>query len=178
MAKGLTEEEADMVVARLATNKEKFLEDMLANEVHIHKDNLQNPYVLGGVIGLSFLVGALVPLLPFYIIPSKPYSVITSVVASLIFLFAAGGVERADRKEKALEERARDDVDRGGRGWHPLPHRKRVRLRLDRHRPFRSSSRRSRRPSSPGPNSTNSSTMWMSFRSPGPNTTEGMPCIA
>jgi vacuolar iron transporter family protein len=102
IAKGLTEEEADMVVARLATNKEKFLEDMLANEVHIHKDNLQNPYVLGGVIGLSFLVGAVVPLLPFYIFTAKPYSVITSVVASLIFLFAAGEWKGRIVKRKPL----------------------------------------------------------------------------
>ncbi|MDA4117744.1 MAG: VIT1/CCC1 transporter family protein [Thaumarchaeota archaeon] len=88
--KGLTEEEAEMVVARLADNKEKFLEDMLANEVHIHRDSLQNPYVLGAVIGLSFLVGAVVPLVPFYVFPAKPYSVVASVAASLVFLFAAG----------------------------------------------------------------------------------------
>jgi predicted membrane protein (TIGR00267 family) len=90
VAKGLTEQEAETVVGRLATNKEKFLEDMLASEVHIHKDNLQNPYVLGAVIGLSFMVGAFVPLLPFYLVPEKPYSEIASVVASLVFLFAAG----------------------------------------------------------------------------------------
>ncbi len=102
VAKGLTEGEADMVVSRLASNKEKFLEDMLANEVHIHKDNLQNPYVLGGVIGLSFLVGALVPLLPFYIFPTRTYSVVTSVVASLVFLFAAGEWKGRIVKRKPL----------------------------------------------------------------------------
>jgi predicted membrane protein (TIGR00267 family) len=88
--KGLTEQEASMVVDRLARDKVKFLEDMLANEVHIHRDNLQNPYVLGAVIGLSFFLGALVPLLPFYVIPSKTDSVAASIVASLVFLFAAG----------------------------------------------------------------------------------------
>jgi vacuolar iron transporter family protein len=88
--KGLTDQQAEMVVGRLATDKEKFLEDMLANEVHIHRDNLQNPYVLGAVIGLSFLIGAVVPLVPYYVFPAKPYSVIASVVSSFVFLFAAG----------------------------------------------------------------------------------------
>ena len=90
MGKGLTEEESEMIVGRLAKDKEKFLEDMLANEVHIHKDNLQSPYVLGAVIGLSFLTGALVPLVPYYVFAAKPWSVVGSVVASLVFLFAAG----------------------------------------------------------------------------------------
>ncbi len=89
MDKGLTEQEADTVVSRLLTNKDKFLEDMLANELHVHRHNLQNPFKLGAVIGLSFLVGSLVPLVPYYLV-SKPSSVSLSVLLSLVFLFAAG----------------------------------------------------------------------------------------
>lgn len=90
MDKGLTEQEADMVVARLLTDKEKFLEDMLTNELHVHKDNLQNPYTLGAVIGLSFLVGSFVPLAPYFAFSAKSSAVVVSVVVSLVFLFAAG----------------------------------------------------------------------------------------
>ena len=67
MDKGLTESEADMVVTRVSANKERFLEDMLANELHIHRSHLEKPYKVGLVIGLSFLLGALVPLLPYYL---------------------------------------------------------------------------------------------------------------
>lgn len=90
MAKGLTEPEAEMVVRRLSLDKERFLEDMLANEVHIHRDSLPNPYTLGSVIGLSFLLGALVPLVPYYVAASRHEAVAASVVSSLAFLFAAG----------------------------------------------------------------------------------------
>ncbi len=90
MDKGLTEQEADVVVNRLLTNKEKFLEDMLTNELHVHRHNLQSPYKLGAVIGLSFLIGAFVPLAPYYLVSAKSYAVTTSVVLSLVFLFAAG----------------------------------------------------------------------------------------
>jgi VIT1/CCC1 family predicted Fe2+/Mn2+ transporter len=72
MDKGLTEQEADMVVSRLLTNKEKFLEDMLMNELHVHEHNLQNPYKLGAVIGLSFLIGSFVPLAPTTYSPRSP----------------------------------------------------------------------------------------------------------
>jgi vacuolar iron transporter family protein len=90
MDKGLTEEEADMVVARLLSNKEKFLEDMLNNELHVHKRNLQSPYKMGAVIGLSFLLGSFVPLAPYYLVAGKSSAAVASVAVSLIFLFAAG----------------------------------------------------------------------------------------
>jgi len=90
MDKGLTEGEAEMVVTRVSENKERFLEDMLANELHIHKSHLEKPYKVGLVIGLSFLLGALVPLLPYYITTEKTTSVVASVIFSLAFLFGAG----------------------------------------------------------------------------------------
>lgn len=87
--KGLSEEEAGMVVAKITSNREKFLEDMLTNELHIHTSGLQNPYKAGAVIGLSFLIGAFVPLIP-YLLLTIGYSLVVSVLLSLAFLFAAG----------------------------------------------------------------------------------------
>jgi vacuolar iron transporter family protein len=101
MGKGLTEPEADMVVARLLTNKEKFLEDMLTNELHVHRGNLENPYKLGAVIGLSFLIGSFVPLAP-YLVSGKPASVELSVILSLAFLFVAGEWKGRIVKRKPL----------------------------------------------------------------------------
>jgi vacuolar iron transporter family protein len=102
MDKGLTEHEADMVVARLLTNKEKFLEDMLANELHVHEHNLQNPYKLGAVIGLSFMIGAFVPLAPYYLFSGRYLSISVSGVLSLVFLFAAGEWKGRIVKRKPL----------------------------------------------------------------------------
>jgi predicted membrane protein (TIGR00267 family) len=102
MDKGLTEHEADMVVARLVANKEKFLEDMLTNELHVHRHSLQNPYKLGAVIGLSFLIGAFVPLAPYYLVSPKSASIASSVVVSLVFLFVAGEWKGRIVKRKPL----------------------------------------------------------------------------
>jgi len=88
--KGLSEEEASMVVSRISEDEERFLEDMLANEVHVHESSLQSPYLVGVVIGLSFLLGAVVPLLPYYAYAVKTPAIYLSVVLSLAFLFCAG----------------------------------------------------------------------------------------
>jgi predicted membrane protein (TIGR00267 family) len=88
--KGLTESEAETVVNRVSANKDRFLEDMLVNELHIHRSHLEKPYKVGLVIGFSFLIGALVPLAPYYLEAQKTASVTASVVFSLVFLFVAG----------------------------------------------------------------------------------------
>jgi predicted membrane protein (TIGR00267 family) len=90
MDKGLTESEAKMVVSRVSSDKERFLEDMLANELHIHRSHLEKPYKVGLVIGLSFLLGALAPLLPYFLNTQKSLDATVSVVFSLAFLFVAG----------------------------------------------------------------------------------------
>ena len=102
MDKGLTEQEADMVVARLLTNKDKFLEDMLTNELHVHEHSLPNPYKLGAVIGLSFLLGSFVPLVPYYLLSAKASALEVSVAVSLIFLFVAGEWKGRIVKRKPL----------------------------------------------------------------------------
>jgi predicted membrane protein (TIGR00267 family) len=88
--KGLNSQEAETVVARISSNKDRFLEDMLVNELHIHKSRLESPFKLGATIGLSFLLGAVVPLLPYYAIGLRADALAASVIASLTFLFAAG----------------------------------------------------------------------------------------
>jgi len=90
LEKGLTEAEAKTVVNRVTSNKEKWLEDMLIHELHLHKSELGNPYKKGAIIGCSFLVGSLVPLLPYLLFTSKDYSILASLSTSLLFLFVVG----------------------------------------------------------------------------------------
>ena len=90
LEKGLTEAEAKTVVDRVTSNKEKWLEDMLIHELHLHKSELGNPYKKGVIIGFSFLVGSLVPLLPYLLLTIKDYSILASLSTSLLFLFVVG----------------------------------------------------------------------------------------
>ncbi len=90
ISKGLKPDQARSVVEQIASNKEKFLEDILMHELHVHREKLTNPLKMGGVIGFSFLVGALIPLAPFLILPNRIGSLVVASLVSPIFLFSVG----------------------------------------------------------------------------------------
>ena len=89
--KGLSQEETDLVVKRITSDRKKWLDDMLIHELAIKEAKLESPLKIAGAIGISFLIGAFVPLVPYLVFSSKLLSVIFSVYSSLIFLFAVGG---------------------------------------------------------------------------------------
>ena len=91
MAKGLTQPQATEIVERIASDKSKFLEDILMHELHVHRTKLANPFKMGGVIGLSFLIGALIPLAPFLLLPTRIDSLVVAGIVSPVFLFSVGG---------------------------------------------------------------------------------------
>ena len=90
IAKGLSQDEAGKIVEKIASDKEKFLEDILIHELHEHRTRLENPFKMGGVIGLSFLVGALIPLVPFILLNSRDSSILAAALVSPLFLFTVG----------------------------------------------------------------------------------------
>ncbi len=90
VAKGLSQDEAGKIVEKIASDKEKFLEDILIHELHEHRTRLENPFKMGGVIGFSFLVGALIPLVPFLLLNSRDSSILAAALISPLFLFGVG----------------------------------------------------------------------------------------
>jgi len=88
--KGLSNAEAELIVKKVTSSPEAWLEDLLIHELHIHEGELGNQYRKGGAIGVSFLIGALVPLLPYYLFTVKHESLVSSMVTSLSFLFMVG----------------------------------------------------------------------------------------
>ena len=91
IAKGLSQSQATEIVERISSDKSKFLEDILMHELHVHQTKLANPFKMGGVIGLSFLVGALIPLTPFLLLPTRIESLVVAAIVSPVFLFSVGG---------------------------------------------------------------------------------------
>ena len=91
VGKGLTPEEADIVVKRISSNKEKWLDDLLIHEIHVSREELEHPIKVAGVIGLAFLVGALIPLTGYLVTADRLSSIVISISASLLFLFIVGG---------------------------------------------------------------------------------------
>lgn len=89
--KGLSVDEARMVVDKVSSDKKKFLEDLMIHELHLHETSLTNPYLSGLVTGGAFLAGSLMPLGPYLFLSNKEESVIVSLALSLLFLFIVGG---------------------------------------------------------------------------------------
>ncbi len=79
-----------MVVNKIAADKQRWLKDMLLQELHLYEGELRDPFQVGAVIGASFLIGAFIPLTAYLLIASRNYSIMTSVAVSLLFLFLAG----------------------------------------------------------------------------------------
>src|SRR2546428_14020779 len=60
------------------------------HELHVHQAKLSNPIKMGGVIGLSFLVGALIPLVPFLLLTTVTLALLGYALTSALFLFLVG----------------------------------------------------------------------------------------
>jgi VIT1/CCC1 family predicted Fe2+/Mn2+ transporter len=88
--KGLSRDQSQQVVDKISENKQEWLRDMLLHELHIHSDQLRNPYKVASVIGLGFLIGSFVPLIPYLLLQTRQMAVEASVIASLVFVFFAG----------------------------------------------------------------------------------------
>lgn len=89
--KGLTQEESEIVVNRITSDKKRWLDDLLMHELHLHREELENPIKVATVIGAAFLLGAIVPLIGYLLTPQKTLGIELSVSFSLVFLFLVGG---------------------------------------------------------------------------------------
>ena len=89
--KGLSAEDARMVVDQVSRDKNKFLEDLMIHELHLHETSLTDPYRSGLAIGGAFLAGSLMPLGPYLFLSDRTQSVFLSLALSLLFLSIVGG---------------------------------------------------------------------------------------
>lgn len=89
--KGFREDEVEMIVKHLISDKELWLKTMVEEELGLIVERFDNPVKVGGTIGLSTFVGALLPLLPYLFLEplqALPFSVL--VAAFTLFATGAG----------------------------------------------------------------------------------------
>ena len=90
--RGFNEEEIDILVRRITADKEQWLRFMLREELGLGNEVLESPVKIGITMGLSFLAGSVVPLLPYLFFVPKT-GLIISTICSVIFLFALGALK-------------------------------------------------------------------------------------
>ena len=90
--RGFTDDEIKMVEKRLFSDKKLLLEDMAHKELGICPAVLENPASNAVVMGLAYIGGGLIPAAPYFF-ASIGLGVALSIAATLVALFAIGGIK-------------------------------------------------------------------------------------
>jgi vacuolar iron transporter family protein len=87
--KGLSPEEATMLVSRIATDQDKLTEALTQEELGISEERIPNPLLSAVSASASTFAGAMIPVLPFFFLGGFK-AVIVAATVSLIAHFAVG----------------------------------------------------------------------------------------
>ncbi|MFA5083792.1 MAG: VIT1/CCC1 transporter family protein [Candidatus Paceibacterota bacterium] len=70
-------------------NKSLFIQEMAYRELHIHPEKLEKPMLGGIFMFFSYIIGGVVPLLPYFVLPVSS-ALVFSVVITSVGLFSLG----------------------------------------------------------------------------------------
>lgn len=90
--KGFRGRQLEMIVKKITSDKKLWLETMMAEELRLFPDDYEKPVKSGFIVGLSSVIGALVPVLPFFFLPVKS-GMFYALLFSIIILFAVGAAK-------------------------------------------------------------------------------------
>jgi VIT1/CCC1 family predicted Fe2+/Mn2+ transporter/rubrerythrin len=90
--RGLSAEDADHFVGRIAEKKEQLVQALARERLNISEEGLSKPWVSATSGALSTAVGALIPVLPFFFMAGLP-AIIVAAVISLLAHFAVGAAK-------------------------------------------------------------------------------------
>lgn len=90
--KGFSAEEADKIARHLSKDKEQFVKVMAQEELGIHETSHGNPWKSALFGSVSTLVGAMIPMIPFFFLTGLA-AVISAAVVSIAAHFAVGAAK-------------------------------------------------------------------------------------
>ncbi|HTZ11626.1 MAG TPA: VIT1/CCC1 transporter family protein [Candidatus Margulisiibacteriota bacterium] len=90
---GFSPDERENAVKRITANKQKWLEFMVQEEIGISPGLIDNPFEIGFISAISFLVGAFPAITPFFIFNTTHKALLVSAVSVAAFLFILGVIK-------------------------------------------------------------------------------------
>ncbi len=90
--RGFTDDEINILINRITSDRDLWLRFMLREELGLGDEAWENPVKIGATMGGSFLLGSIIPVLP-YLFLEPAVALPISTVASLVFLFTLGAVK-------------------------------------------------------------------------------------
>jgi len=91
-ARGYPDEEIAIIAKRLFSDKRFLLEDMAHKELGICPESLEEPTGDAVVMGTSYVLGAIVPVLPYLVLPVRS-AILGSIILTFLALFLFGGLK-------------------------------------------------------------------------------------
>jgi len=87
---GFNTQEQEIAVKRITADKKRWLEFMVQEEIGISPGLIDNPFEIGFISALSFVIGSLPAILPFFFLTEIQNALIVSAAGVLLFLFILG----------------------------------------------------------------------------------------
>jgi len=79
------------IVKKITSNKRLWLRTMMEEELHLYPDS-SSPGKDAAIVGVSAIVGSLIPLLPFLVV-NVGFGMVLSLILSVIVLFITGAIK-------------------------------------------------------------------------------------
>jgi vacuolar iron transporter family protein len=99
---GFSRPEQEMIVNRVTSDKDVLLRFMKREELGLFDEHLDDPVHVAVTMGLSFIGGALPPILPYFFSGDPHRAIWIAVLLSVVFLFSVGVVKTRLTKAKPL----------------------------------------------------------------------------
>jgi VIT1/CCC1 family predicted Fe2+/Mn2+ transporter len=89
----LEEDQIEPIVQKLKQSPDKWVDFMMRFELGLEKPNQSRAWISALTIALSYIVGGIIPLIPYFFVSVPSQGLLASVILTLIILFIFGGVK-------------------------------------------------------------------------------------
>ena len=104
--KGFRGKQLENIVKKITSNKKLWLDTMMAEELKLFPEDYEKPIKSGFLVGVSSIIGSLIPVLPFFFLSVKQ-GMYYAIGLSIIILFIIGALKArftiGDWKKSGLE---------------------------------------------------------------------------
>ena len=90
---GLEGEPLERVVAAITADRDRWVEFMVRFELGIERPDPRRAFTSAFTIGGAYIVGGLVPLVPYMLVPAVPDAMVWSVISTGVALLAFGAIK-------------------------------------------------------------------------------------
>ncbi|MEK6983867.1 MAG: VIT1/CCC1 transporter family protein [Nanoarchaeota archaeon] len=104
--KGFRGKLLESIVKKITSNKKLWLETMMAEELRLFPEDYEKPVRSSIIVGASAMIGSLIPILPFFLLPVKlgmAYGLVLSIIVLFVVGAAKSRVTIGDWKRSGIE---------------------------------------------------------------------------